>query len=107
MEKQVNNNFNVPNPAIQRTREQIAQKLAKLQVSHGVIARKPLEQRLVDQMTSLSAQIQALTTAVTALTQAVQENTQAMTAPEEEEEVAQTGGLLGTATHDEPESPHL
>lgn len=106
MERQVNNHFQVGRVQ-QLTLEQIAQKVGRQSLQEGVTAGKSLEQRLVDQMTSLSAQIQALTTAVAALTQAVQENTQAMTAPEEEEEVAQTGGLLGTATDDEPEAPHL
>lgn len=72
-----------------------------------VRGQQPLNQRMKETMDSLASQIALLTEAVAALTQAVQENTQAMTAPEEEEEVAQTGGLLGTVSDDEPESPHL
>lgn len=64
-----------------------------------------LNLRLFQQLTSLSSQIALLTQAVMALMSAIQENTEAMGG--EEEEVAQTGGLLDTASDDEPEAPHL
>lgn len=64
-----------------------------------------LEQRMKEEMDSLTAQIALLTQAVAALTAAIQENTETMGG--EEEEVAQTGGLLGTPNDDEPEAPHL
>lgn len=64
-----------------------------------------LNRQLSDQLTSLTSQISLLTQAVAALIAAIQENTEAMSG--EVEEVAQTGGLLGTASDDEPEAPHL
>lgn len=66
---------------------------------------KELNQRMEVEMRQLSAQIALLTQAVTALTEAIKENTEAMGG--EEEEVAQTGGLLGTATEEDAPAPHL
>lgn len=126
MERQVNNQFSFPNQTSQRTSEQIVQKTAALGLDPQLVwdsqrgtfvvedpdypiplLPKPDFSELDQALTNISAHIQALTKSVSALTEAMQQNTQAMTAHEEEEEVAQTGGLLGTVSDDEPESPHL